>query len=140
MALNIPPSLPPKKQTSRQKINEDEFEAILAILEDEDLGVEGGEIDETEELNTAKERAVHQEQVAGDEQDTLFDKARDRTLDGNENFKRKVYVLKQGEDLRDAAFKIYKDANAWVILAAANNITNPSSKKEVYPGKELIVI
>lgn len=142
MTINIPSSISEKKQTSRQKINEDEFEAILAIVKDEDIGIEGGSIEETQELAALKESAVHKVQITSnnDQQDILFDKSRDRVLGGNEQYKTSSYILKQGEDLRDAAYKIYGDANAWVILAAANNITAPSSQKEVYPGKELIII
>jgi nucleoid-associated protein YgaU len=140
MGLNIPPSLPPKKETSRQKINEDEFEMILSILNDEDIGVEGGSIDETQEIEALKEKAVHNEQVQGDQQDSLFDQSRTRVLDGNEKYKVSLYTVKQGEDLRDIAKSFYSDANGWVILAAANNITDPLSKRQVYPGRQLIII
>lgn len=140
MGLNIPPSLPPKKESSRQKMNEDEFEMILSILNDEDLGVEGGSIEESQELEALKERAVHNEQIEGDSQDSLFDQARTRTLDGNEQYKVSLYTVRQGDDLRNIAKSVYGDANAWVLLAAANNITNPLSKKQVYPGRELLII
>jgi nucleoid-associated protein YgaU len=143
MALNIPPSLPPKKQTSAQKINEDEFEMILSILNDSDIGVEGGTIDETQAIAAYKTRAINNEQVKGskdDQQDSLFDKARTRVLEGNDGYKVSIYTVRQGEDLRDISYKVYGDANAWVILAAANNITNPLSVKQIYPGRQLFII
>lgn len=143
MALNIPPSLPPKKQTSALKINEDEFEMILSILNDSDIGVEGGNIDETQAIAGYKERAIKNEQVKGnkdDQQDSLFDKAKTRVLEGNNGYKVSIYTIRQGEDLRDISQKVYGDANAWVILAAANNITNPLSQKQVYPGRQLFII
>jgi len=140
MSLNIPPSLSLKKESSRQKINEDEFEMILSILNDDDLGVEGGSIDEEQELQACKDRAIHNEQVEGDQQDSLFDESRTRVLEGNDQYKVSLYVIKQGEELRDIAKKIYGDANAWVLLAAANNITDPLSKRQVYSGRELIII
>jgi len=140
MGMKIPPSLPLKKETSSYKMNEDEFEMILSIMNDADLGVEGGSIEESQELQALKDRARHNEQIKGDQEDSLFDKARTRVTDGNEGYKVSLYTIKQGEDLRDIANKVYQDANGWVILAAANNITNPLSPKQVYPGRQLIII
>jgi hypothetical protein len=140
MTLKIPNSLPPKKETSRQKINEDEFEAIFSILNDPDIGTEGGEIDETKELDACKEKSIHNDQVKGDEQDSLFDKSRNRVLDGNEQFNYSIYTVKKGENLRDIAINVYGDANAWVILAAINDIVNPSSESQIYPGRKLYII
>jgi len=140
MALKVPYSLPPKKQPDRSKINQDEYERILSIIGNEDLGVEGGEIEETAHLETAKDLARNNEKISGDKEDTLFDEARTRSLEGNNNYSARIHVLKKGEDLRAAALKVYEDADGWIILAAANDIINPSSDKEVYEGRELIVI
>ena len=140
MSLKVPYSMPPKKQTQKTKINEDEFEAIVSTLYDEDIGVEGGKIDEAEELQAAKERASHKESIDTDVESTLFDEARDRTIDGNDNYDIKTYTLSFGEDLRDASLKAYGNADGWILLAAANDITNPSSDQEVYEGRTLIVI
>lgn len=140
MDLNIPKSMSFKKQSSQLKINEDEFEMILSIMKDEDIGVSGGSIDETQELQALKDKAVHNEQVKGDQEDTVLDKARTRAIDGNENYKFSIYTVKKNEDLRSIALKSYGDANAWVIIAAANNITDPLSEKQIYPGRQLYII
>lgn len=140
MDLNIPKSMSFKKQTSQLKINEDEFEMILSIMKDEDIGVSGGSIDETQELQALKDKAVHNEQVKGDQEDSLLDKARTKIIDGNNNYKFFIYTLRNNENLRDVAKKAYGDANAWVIIAAANNITDPLSEKQIYPGRQLYII
>ena len=140
MNLKVPYSLPPQKQTQKTKINEDEFEAIVSTLNDNDLGVEGGKIDEAEELQAAKDRATHKESIETDSESTLFDEARDRTIYGNNNYEIKTHTLAKGEDLRSAALSVYGTADGWVLLATANNITNPSSETEIYAGRILIVI
>ena len=140
MSLKIPYSLPPEKQPSKSQISQDEFERIMSITEDEDLGVEGGDIDETSQLEEAKERARQTEKKTDDKELTLFDEARSRANEGNTNFTIKLYTLKKGEDLRAAALVVYENADGWVLLAAANDIVNPSSDKEVYEGRQLFVI
>jgi hypothetical protein len=140
MNLKVPYSLPPKKQPSKSQVSQDEFESIMSVVEDEDLGIEGGEIDEAAQLEEAKERARQTENRSGDKELTLFDEARARSNEGNTNFSIKLYTLKKGEDLRAAALKVYENADGWVILATANNIINPTSDKEVYEGRQLLVI
>ncbi|OGM08184.1 hypothetical protein A2Z67_06230 [Candidatus Woesebacteria bacterium RBG_13_36_22] len=140
MSLKIPYSLPPEKQASKSQVNQDEFESIMSIVGDEDLGVEGGAIDETAQLEKAKERARKTEKKSGDKELTLFDEARSRASDGNANYTIKYHTLQKGEDLRQAALKEYENADGWVLLAAVNNIINPSSDREVYAGRQLLVI
>jgi nucleoid-associated protein YgaU len=140
MNLNIPKSMSLKKQSSQLKINGDEFEMILSIMKDEDIGISGGSIDETQELQALKDKAVHSEQVKGDQEDALLDKARSRVIDGTKNYKYSIHTVKTGEDLRSIALASYGDANAWVIIAAANNITDPLSEKQIYPGRQLLII
>jgi len=140
MSLKVPYSLPPEKQPSKLQINQDEFEAIMSVVDDEDLGVEGGDIEESAQLEEAKEMARNTEKKYGDKELTLFDEARERTEVGNQNYSIKLYTLKKGEDLRNAALKVYENADGWVLLATANDIINPTSDREVYEGRQLLVI
>lgn len=140
MDLKVPYSLPPKKQTSKQTISDDEFGKILQLLNDSDLGTPGGDIEESASLKELKTLAKAKEIVSGDTESTIFDEARKRTLEGNRNYDFRIYTVKKGDDLRKIAHNLYGNSDNWVLIAAFNNIVNPSSKKEVYPGRKLVIL
>lgn len=140
MDLKVPYSLPEKKLTSKQSISDDEFKRIIQILNDNDLGAYGGKIDETAALEKLKERAKSKEIISNDVESNIFEEARNRCLDGNNNYAIKIYTVKKGDDLRKIAYNVYGNAENWILIAALNNIINPSSSKEIYPGRELIIV
>lgn len=140
MDLKVPYSLPPKKQTSKQKISDDEFGKILQLLNDSDLGTPGGDIEESASLEEAKQRARDKELIDGDLESTIFDEARKRTVEGNNNYAFKIYTVKKGDDLRKISQKMYGNADNWTLIATFNDIVNPSSIKEIYPGRKLVIL
>jgi hypothetical protein len=51
----------------------------------------------------------------------------------------KVHTLLEDETLHSVAFKYYGDSGYWYYIAEANNIINPLSEEEIYPGRKLII-
>lgn len=141
MSINIPESLPEKKQPSATRLTEDEFIKILQIVEDEDLGKEGSpNIEESAHIERLKEESAKQSEISGDKEESIQNEAAKRAAGGNVDKEFRIYTLSKGEDLRQASVEVYGVADKWVLIAVVNKISDPSSSSEIYAGRQLTII